>query len=623
MKGIIGMVGNLVAGDLGRMSQRLTHRGNAALTSADTFGFGQLSTSENPVPFSLNGITIISDARIDNQPEMLDKIAAQRHLEISTNEFIHMAYSKLGISFVEHLSGDFTIAIADENCRKLFLIRDHMGVRPLYYCFKQSTCLAFASEPKALLSLDFVSSELNDAKLREYLQWPVDHRPYGKATFYKDIFSVMPASVLTAGMDLNTIQETFYWKIDPERFRILTTESLLIAEYRKRFETAVCRRLQPMTGAHVSGGLDSSSIYKVAEKYLRKDQLHSVHFYPGTPDTDERSYANEVVRNNLENHFQIEPAADPLAGIRHSHVYTDRPDLSTIPTGTKILRELALLKNKNVTVILTGHEGDTVVDSGRHYLSGLLLNSKFGEFGKYVEGDDKSSRFKRLYFVKRALSARYSADGSVSAMKFAAALLRHKQISLLELARIIYSVALGLLSRRSRRSANLSADVRYTPSTLTGVRSEHFNRIFSAGIIDMNEILNLAGAAYGIEYAHPFLDRDFIELSLFIPEKLRIGSNGLTRNHFREAMTGILPEYVRLRRSKVQFDKAIWHNLVDAVNSFLRENDLNNEKRKELIRIKRKLQAIDADHPAFSKTKRIQRQLLLTIWKSQLERSDT
>jgi len=601
------------------MCSRLSHRGNAVLTSGDAFSIGQLSTSSEGTPFHQNRIRIVSDARIDNQKEILEKIAGAGNPEMTVNEFIFIVYSKLGITFTEHLVGDYSIAIVDENLGKLFLIRDHMGVRPLYYSFKQGASLAFASEPKALLSLDSVSSALNSEKIQEYLQWPSDCRPYQKSTFFRDIFSVIPATVLTADLDLRTNKETYYWKIDPARFRHLTTESLFIAEYQKRFETAVYRRLQPVTGVHVSGGLDSSAVYKVAGKYLPKNSRYSVHFYPGTPESDERVYAHEIVRDNLKNHLQIERHSDPLDGIRQSHAYIDRPDLSTIPTGTKILPELAFFKNKNVTVVLTGHDGDTVVDSGYSYLLNLVVNLRLKEFGECIESDKKSSNAKRIYFVKRALSQKYKTKGFAPALKFLSILLRHKGISFTDSVRIITTSGVGLIRGRKRKSSIRSMSVKHVPSTLTGTTGEHFSRIFSAGIIDINETLNLSGAAFGIEYAHPFLDRDFIEISLFMPEKMRLGPNGLPRHHFREAMIGILPENVRLRASKVHFDKPIWLNLMDTVNACLRDNDIDEETKVELVGIKRGLQTNDSENPDFNEIKKFHRLLFLEIWKNQLK----
>ncbi len=601
-----------------RMAHRLLHRGKAVLANGDAFSIGQLSTSPGATPFHRNGIRVVSDARIDNQKEILETIGHTGHPEMSPNELIFMAYSKLGIAFAAHLAGDYSIAIVDENLGKLFLIRDHMGVRPLYYSFKQGQYLAFASEPKALLSLDFVSSARNPEKIQEYLQWPSDFRPYKKATFFQDIFSVIPATVLAADMDLHTTEETYYWKIDPNRFRHLTTESLLIAEYQKRFEIAVCRRLQPLTGFHVSGGLDSSAGYKSAEKFLPNDSRYSVHFYPGTPEADERAYAHEIIRDNQENHLQIERHSDPLAGIRQSNELIDWPDLSTIPTGTKILPELTFFKSKKVTVVLTGHEGDTVVDAGYAYLLSLIVNLKLGEFDALMGCDTKSSKAKKIYFIKKAVLYSYTTQGLASALKFFGKLLVHKAISVADSIRIVTSSGLGLLLRSKRKATNVSLHSKYRPSSLTGTKLEHFSRITSAGIIDINETLNLSGAAFGIEYAHPFLDRDFIELSMFIPEKMRTGPNGLPRYHFRQAMMGIVPEKVRLRESKVNFNKPIWLNLLDTVNACLMDNGFNQKTKAELVGIKRDLQAIDAQNPPFSKIKKIQRRLFLEIWKNQL-----
>ncbi|AXE20912.1 hypothetical protein DR864_25810 [Runella rosea] len=621
MKGIIGIVGGIKSNELERMSRCLSHRGQATLKTNDVFSIGQLSTCWGATLFYQDGISVISDARIDNQAEILEKIGLAATLKMSENELIFRAYSKLSINFVDCLAGDYSIFIVDEIRQKVFLIRDHLGVRPLYYSFRKGEFMAFASEPKALLLLDDVSSEPNEEKLEEYLQWPTDHRIYPKTTFFKDIFAVLPATVLEIDMDLHQSKETFYWKIDPEQFSHLNTESLLIEEYRKRFERAVSRRLQSLTGVQVSGGLDSSSVYKVAERYLPTENLFSVHFYPKVEEADEREYTLEVVQNNLPNHHQIERSVVSRVSIEQVQMHIDRPDLSTIPMCAKILPELIEFKRKGVATILTGHEGDTVVDTGLFYLFSLIFNLKFKAFEETIGGDRKTTRVRRVYLVKRAFHKKYAEGGLSAVVQLLVAVVHHQTVSFVDLMRIMTSFGLGVIKKMIfRKKTKAPAQLtNYVPETLTGDMREHFSRICCAGIIDANEILNLAGAAFGIEYAHPFLDKDFIELSLMVPGRMRISPQAMTRYHFRQAMTGILPEKVRLRQSKVLFAKPIWLILADMTNACMEENDLDAVTKEKLALIKKGLQNMNHQNFDFDKIRKFQRQLFLQMWKNQLQ----
>jgi asparagine synthase (glutamine-hydrolysing) len=102
---------------------------------------------------------------------------------------------------------------------------------------------------------------------------------------------------------------------------------------------------------------------------------------------------------------------------------------------------------------------------------------------------------------------------------------------------------------------------------------------------------------------------------------MRIGPNGLPRYHFREAMKGVLPENVRIRASKVQFNKPNWLTLIDTVNACLRDKNFDDEKKAEFIAIKKDLQANDAQNLNNRKIKKLHRRLFLEIWKNQMENS--
>ncbi|WP_228713595.1 asparagine synthase-related protein [Arundinibacter roseus] len=598
------------------MGRKLAHRGGTELYICPAFKLGQHSSNSDYRIFSKNGITIVSDARIDNQAEILEKIGLSASLILPENELIYQAYLKLSTGFIENLTGDFSIVLVDETKRKVLLIRDHMGIRPLYYSFKKKEFLAIASEPKALLSLDFIPEITNQEKCNEYLQWPTDSRPYSKTTFFEGIYSVIPATFLEFDLDLSSFEETFYWKINHKKFSHLTSKTVLIKEYRRVFEQAVRRRLQLKTGAHVSGGLDSSSVYKIAELNMLKKNLFSVHFYPDSDQADERDYARTIIQSNQENHFQIDRRVDSIPRILKIQESIDRPDPSTIPTSIKILPELCYFKEKGVTVVLTGHEGDTVVDTGISHIYSLLKNSEFENFKEKLGGTQPTNLDKRIFYITRALAAKYSENGLTAAFKFLWEIISHNCISVGELVRIVkFSHLIRLLARFSGKNQQENhPKSSYCPPGLSIEMQQHFRRIHSAGILEMNETFNLAGAAFGIEYAHPFLDKDFIELSLHIPGNLRIGPLGIRRYNFREAMTGVLPENVRLRQAKISFNQPIWQNLTEMVNSYLLDETLDIGLREKLETIHKELSKMDRVNPDFSLTKKYQREVFLMLW---------
>ncbi|WP_025762539.1 asparagine synthase-related protein [Dyadobacter tibetensis] len=624
MKGIIGTIGAVEVSELQKMGISLAHRGSPRIQACENYSLGQLDTCHTVSPFHKLDITVISDSRIDNKSQLCKMAGINTpYTEISANELIFTAYSKLGIAFAEHLIGDFTIAIVDERIKKVFLIRDHMGVRPLYYFFEEGKFLVFASEAKALLTLSIASKGINRAKLEEYLHWPTDFRAYGKETYYEGICAVIPATILSFDLDLSTCEEIFYWRIDPNRFAYLTNTSLIIEACQKLFEQAVNRRLQNLNGVHVSGGLDSSSVYKVAEKLARHRQLFTVHFFPDHPDSDEREFAEHAVPKNPENHYEIRRNTAPISDFVDVQSYIERPDPSTIPTATKVLPELKYFKRKGVSVILTGHDGDTVIDTGGSYLIKLITESKFRKFNEYFSKNTEALQTIKTVLLKLALKKKYNQEGLFSFLKLLTAAASQQFISFQELITLGLSYVKGPLKNKLfRRNTNRINRInkRYIPHNLEESVQDHFSRIYSGGMIEINEILNLSGAAFGIEYAHPFLDKDFIELSLALPETMRLGPEGMNRYYFREAMKGTLPEPIRLRKSKSLFNVAIALNLISMIDTYLDDGACDLESKDQFIRGRRAIQnTLHDPRSCFRITKKFQRALLASIWKTEIE----
>lgn len=611
------MVGQTSPEALLTMGALLAHRGNLTTKTGPAGSIGQLSTIATETLFQQAGITVCADARIDNLADVCQQLGLSSTQTHTTSAFIAAAYTAVGIRFVSLLSGDFAIAILDENRRKLYLIRDHLGVRPLFYTYSPNQYLVFASEPKALLALDFVPTALNPSVCAQYLEWPTDFRSYRSATIHQAIQSVVPATFLEIDLALPATKETFYWQIDPEPFQKLTTETAIVQECVKRFEQAVWRRLQSVSGVHVSGGVDSSSVYAMAERLVPKEELFSMHYYPGHESTDERAYADAVIGADRSRHFQLEKAFASLNEIRQVHGYLDRPDPSTVLTALKIQSELTFFSQQGVKTILTGHDGDTVLDTGIDYLTSLMAELNLATLNPLLSNQTARAATQRSYYAKEAFRQKYQQAGVLSALRFARSAYRRQVISGKAFVRFGASLAWQKIRSIGKATTTPAPHLSYVPANLPPFIQAHFRRIYSGGIMENNELFNLCGAAFGIEYAHPFLDKDFVEFCLFVPPAMRPGPNGLNRFFFRKAMTGILPETVRLRATKVHFSKPIWTNLLHLVDACLQQLEQTTLSRQQLMQLKTALERLDSAQPPFAKTKYIQRALLFGLWKKQ------
>ncbi len=213
MSGIVG-IHNLRGGSVDRvsverMARALAHRGPDAegVWTGGSVGLGHRMLRTTPE--SLNetlpligaggDLAITADARIDNRDQLIAAFGwhGRSGAEIGDAGLILKAYEKWGEHSPEHLLGDFAFAIWDRRKNVVFCARDHFGVKPFYYHLS-GTRLVFASEIKALLSLDDVPRELNDERIGEYLVSIFDDTA---STFYRDISRLPPSHSMTVGAD--------------------------------------------------------------------------------------------------------------------------------------------------------------------------------------------------------------------------------------------------------------------------------------------------------------------------------------------------------------------------------------------------------------------------------------
>jgi asparagine synthase (glutamine-hydrolysing) len=245
------------------MVSHIAHRG---IDGIDLWEFGNAAVAHlmmhttpesihEKQPFvSSSGLVLVADARIDNRPKLIEKLGLEVGKYISDAELIMLAYEQWGDKCVNHLIGDFVFVIWNPATQKIFVGSDHLGIRPLYYYYEKGKVFAFASEIKALLALDFVSAELNKLETAAYLSGLHDFRPLTGRTIYEAIQFILPAHY--TWVDADSLEASFYWKIDTNRFLHLKTNEDFVAEFRKTFEEAVkCRIRTPFNVAsHLSGG---------------------------------------------------------------------------------------------------------------------------------------------------------------------------------------------------------------------------------------------------------------------------------------------------------------------------------------------------------------------------------
>ncbi len=219
-----------------------------------------LSTGQQPLYNEDSSIALICNGEIYNFPELYEKLTSAGHKfkTKSDNESIIHLYEMYGTRCVEHLNGMFAFALWDQNKKLLFLARDRMGVKPLYYAL-QNNSIYFSSELKGLLALPFINRDLNLDALNKYLTFENVPSPH---SIIKNIFKLEPGNFLT--VKDRVIKKEQYWDLPLDLPKLQISEEEAVDELERLFAASVKRRLlsDVPVGVFLSGGIDSSLVAK-------------------------------------------------------------------------------------------------------------------------------------------------------------------------------------------------------------------------------------------------------------------------------------------------------------------------------------------------------------------------
>ena len=362
MCGIAGRVGlkNSDPAILKSMIQALAHRGpddtGFYFDEGVEFAMSRLAiigvlNGKQPVENEDQTIQVICNGEIYNYRQLRMELIGRGHKfkTESDVEVIAHLFEDHDTEFVHKLRGMFAIAIWDKKTRRLVLVRDRLGKKPIVYRIRSGGGIEFASETKALLKSD-VPKEPDFAAIDSALALGY---PLAPLTGFKGIKSLRPAHMLV--WQGGTYQESRYWSLNdikPEQWSFEESVKRVEGE----LETATKLRLisERPIGALLSGGIDSSLVTAMMAKISPSPvETFSVGF--SESKFDESSHARKVAAHLKTNHHEIIVKPDPNVIISHIANIADSPfaDSSLIPT--LIVSELA---KQHVTVALSGDGGD-------------------------------------------------------------------------------------------------------------------------------------------------------------------------------------------------------------------------------------------------------------------------
>ena len=364
MCGIAGFVSKKFSkADLVKMTNSIRHRGPDAdgyyFNSENGIGLGHrrlsiidLSNDANqPMTSHCDRYIIIYNGEVYNYKEIALKLGNIKWKTSSDTEVILEAFVKWGTDFVDELNGMFAMAIYDKLEEKIFLFRDRMGIKPLYYYYDNNK-LIFASELKAFKHLK-INKKINYDAIYAYL-----HLGYipSNQTIYNKIFKVNPGSFLT--YHKNIISKKYYWKPENKiiKFPYKNFNSSK-KELKSLLQESIKNRLisDVPIGTFLSGGIDSSIVTAIAQE-VNNSSINTFSIGFKEAKHNESEHAKKVANHIGTNHHEfVLTEADAINELENIMEHFDEPfsDSSALPTML-----VSKMARKHVTVCLSGDGGD-------------------------------------------------------------------------------------------------------------------------------------------------------------------------------------------------------------------------------------------------------------------------
>ncbi|RJQ14844.1 asparagine synthase (glutamine-hydrolyzing) [Candidatus Parcubacteria bacterium] len=501
-------------------NQDFFHDGNIALGSA-RLSIIDLKTGDQPV-FNEDGtIAIVFNGEIYNFHEIRERLLKKNHFfkTASDTETIVHLYEEVGTNCLSELNGMFAFALWDKNKERLFVARDRLGVKPLYWTFQNGTFLC-GSEIDALFGGLNVKPDFNTDSLAFYFTYGFIPAPL---TIYKEIFKLEPGHFLT--IDKFGVKKQRYWQAPREINNNFEQEEIAPTIY-KLTKDAVERRLisDVSLGAFLSGGFDSSVVVGFMKELAGSAETFSIGF-EGVGFFNELPQAKMVakyfgVKNNSE--VISQKTIKELIPEVLSEIDDPFADSSIIPTFL-----LSKITRKKVKVALSGDGGDEIFVGynkyrghifGRNSLVGLL--SKAASFLPV----SRESRFGEL--IRKAEKFRQGSSSSLAERHFIwTSIFSETDKLLIGLKLHPKKEYLSFFKEEGSLEEALLVDLEFSLPN------------------DMLTKVDLASMWNSLEVRSPFLDYRLCEYMFRIPASIRF-KNGKLKNLGKLAFESLLPDFV-------------------------------------------------------------------------------
>ena len=556
--GILGGPSHATRASLEGMIGRLHHRGpdGQGFHTEGPIGLAHarlsiidLAGGHQPIHNEDRSVQVVFNGEIFNHIELRQTLeqAGHRFYTRSDTEVIVHLYEEHGERFVEHLNGQFAIALWDAQQQRLVLARDRTGIRPLFYNWTGHR-LAFASEVKALMALPDMPRRFNLQGLGEtFTYWA----PLPGHTVFEGIQALPPGHLMVVGEGgpANARLERYWdWDFDPSRIDTQRSAPDLADELRELLIDAVRLQLRAdvPVGAYLSGGLDSAIITSLI-KHFTDTPLRTFSLTFEDEEFDESAYQQDMARYLGTDHTALRCRRSDIAvNFPRAVWHTESPIVRTAPAPMMMLA--GSVRDAGFKVVLTGEGADEVF--GGYDLFKEASVRRF--MARQPASKMRPALMDRLYpylrhspAASRVLAQRFFSEGSehLGQPHFAhgprwATTRRMWQFFAPEVRQSLAGVD------------HLAALAPHLPEDIGQWAPLSQDQYIEAHTLMSGYLLSSQGdrpaMAHSIEGRFPFLDHRVIEFANRLPPRYKL--MGLTEKYLlKRSMTGLLPEGIRTR----------------------------------------------------------------------------
>jgi asparagine synthase (glutamine-hydrolysing) len=506
-----------------------------------------VTSGQQPLTNEDGSVIVVYNGEIYNFQDLVGELLAAGHTfrtHCDTEVIVH-AWEQWGEKCVERFNGMFAFALWDRTKQTLFLARDRLGEKPLYYTWLDDDTFLFASELKALLAHPRARRDIDPTAMEDYLA--LGYVPDPKS-IYKGIFKLSPGHRLSVKRGSRAKPES-YWDVRFNGHGAVASEPALREELTARLKEAVRIRLMSEVplGAFLSGGVDSSAVVAMMAQ-LSSDPVNTCSISFGDPRFNESQYAQMIADRYHTRHHVDQVETDGLELLDNLVGVYDEPfaDSSAIPTY-----RVCQLARRRVTVVLSGDGGDETFAGYRRYkwhmheesvrnrIPAWFREPVFGALGAAYPKLDWAPRVLRAKSTFQAL-ARNSMEAYFHSVSFTP---DHVRLPLYTESFMSQLNEYRAFNTFERHRANAPTD-----DDLSLIQYLDFKTYLPGDILVK---VDRASMAHSLEVRVPILDHTFIEWAAGVSSGLKLrGSEG--KYLFKKSLEPYVPEEI-LYRPKMGF----------------------------------------------------------------------